>query len=281
MNIYFFYIFFLLILFCNYPYQFLIKKFETPLEKKENIYQDQFLYVEGLNECVDYQLIFATPLEEPFLYTNLGRRNLLLEKQFFWIRAYFKNKFKESLDLNRIFIFNKKEDKKIFSYNFFLEDLIQKYPIYLEEKPIFWYAIPKDPILYFLDNYDWWEEFYTRMYSLKYHIRKINYYKDYFKNQNFFTLESDKETLFYLIFPNLEEDPHTEYDFVADWKECKIKIPFRMKLELTKEYKSDKEIEKVILKLRNQNKEWQLKLAKELKKHYYKEKFFLDTLFED
>lgn len=274
MNINFFYIFFLLILFCNYPYQFLIKKFETSLEKKENIYQDLFLYVEDSNNCVDYQIIFATPLEEPFLYTKSEKINLLLEKQFLWIRVYFKNKSKVNLDLNKIFIFNKKEEKKIFSYNFFLEDLIQKYPMYLEEKPIFWYAIPKDPILYFLDNYDWWREFYTGNYSSKYNISKINYYKEYYKNQNFFELETEKETLFYLIFPNLEEDIHTEYDFITDWENCKIKIPFKMKIELTKEYKRDKEIEKIILKLRNQNKEWQIKLSKKLENHYYKEKFF-------
>ncbi|MFN3605488.1 MAG: hypothetical protein ACK4UJ_12340 [Leptonema sp. (in: bacteria)] len=252
------------------PYSFLLKKFELNLDTNQNfqrVYSDNFLYIEGLNHCFEYQFIFATPLESPFLYGENSKENLLFEKQFFWIRVYLKNITETKINIKSVYL---EKEEKIFPYNVELSDFIETFSIYLNHKPIFWYLLPKDPSLYFLDNNsfsDWWNDFYTSIFYPKYNTVKIQFYKKFFDNPDFFEIKQEEEVLYFLIFPNFKEDFYNDYRFIADWNHCKIEIPFRYKLELVNEYKPKKESEEILNQLRNQNIKWENKLKNQLEQH--------------
>lgn len=268
-------------IFCKTPYKYLISKFEyqSVEEETKDIYQDNFLFIEDPNECVEYQIIFDTPLSEPFFFLKDFQDNRLYEKQFLWVRVYLKNKSVENLKLSSLYLL--KNNEKVLPYNFDMRNFIKKYPMFLNEKPLFWYLIPKDPALYFFFNNEWWKDFYTSSYYPKYNFKKIEYYSEYFSNLDWFQLEPEKEVLFFVIFPNLIEDNNNYYTLIGEWGNCKIEIPFLYKIEAVKEFKQKRELEKIIQKLRKQNQQWQSKLEKQLRNHTFQTKYFLDFLFED
>lgn len=278
---YWYLLFFLLGIFCNTPYNYLHYTFEYKNDKNalEEIYQENFLFIEASNECMEYQIILGNLLSEPFFFVKEFQNLLLYEKQFFWIRAYLKNKSQNEIKLNSIYLLKNKE--KILPYNSDLQNFIKHFPMYLNRRPLFWYLIPKDPALYFFYNYEWWEDFYTNQNEPKYNLKKIDYYSEYFSNQDWFILRPEKEVLFFIIFPNIIEDLHEIYTFNIEWKNCKIEIPFLYKIETTKEIKQKKETQKIIQKLRMQNIEWENKMQKKLREHSFRRKYFLDILFED
>lgn len=195
-------------------------------------------------------------------------------EQFLWIRIYLKNISIENQNFNIQNIYLLKENKKIDSIP--ISKLLTDYPMNINEKPLFWYSIPKEPIIYFKSDSNWLKNFYINSSIKNQSDIKLSYYKNYYKNFNSFTIENEKEILFYLAFPHIKEDSETPHEFVYESSSCNIHFSFFYLLNLEKgpelqDKKYAKKIQDVYNQLEKQNSRWKEQLDTYLEKHNYKE----------
>ncbi|GIX40268.1 MAG: hypothetical protein KatS3mg129_0001 [Leptospiraceae bacterium] len=268
-------LFFFFFLFCQSPYQYLIREYKIN-EQKEVYYSGFFLFIEDQNKCFQYEVILNSPLSYPFLptgddiyYNSINRNNHLIEDNFLWIRIYIKNHHNEGIIINTNQFYIKQNKRKINSYK--IGELLSHYPLYLKEIPIFWYTIPKNPINYLKANSTWLKYFYFEPILMEPRKYKLEYYQNYFENFSSFNIEPDKEILFFLLFPHLEEG---SYQLIYEDQNCLFEIPFSYNIILQKEehdIDKEKEFPKTINKLQKQINKWQDQLKEHLKNHDFNE----------
>ncbi len=259
----------LLASFCSAPFQYLIQEFQTTDPIKAD-FEGKLLFIKNQNECFEYQIIVNTPLQMPFVpYQGFYSSDLeLLEFHFLWIRIYIKNIGNDILTISRdkIIILGSKETFKPIS----IKELINLYSYEFYDKPLFWYTIPKKPILYFVESSKWFKNFFVKPNNPEDRKIKIDYYIKYFESFNKINLKKDEEVLFYLPFPHLYEDDLYTLNFHLN--PCNVLLDFKYKknLKQTPEMKGKEQDFFAILKeLEKQNLRWKEQLDNELKKYQY------------
>jgi hypothetical protein len=261
---------------CQSPYKYLINDFK--LNTKEGItYSDYFLYIENQNSCFQYQIIINPPLIPPFLPSldygwDFERNSPIIANHFLWVRVYLKTNIRIDIDIQKYTI---KQNNTIF-YPIKVSELLLNFPYYLNNVPIFWFSIPKEPYFYLKEVPKWLKEFYFNPPLLEARANKIQFFKNYFENYTRLEVEKDKELLFYLTFFPLRssKDLYT-FEFQNTNNECNFNFSFNFEQLLKDEplnYFEDKKFQiEILKKLRKQNEEWNTILQTKLKEHEYNE----------
>jgi len=274
----------LFFLFCYSPYKFLLREFKIDSPEQEQS-SNILLYSHQENSCFEYEIIINTPLAYPFLpsserfYFDYDNKNLMLQNYFLWVRVYIKNKIDKpiSIDINHFMI---KQSNNRFN-PMSISELVIQHPLYLNNIPLFWYTLPKEPILYFNPSSDWLKSFYYKPFNIQDREYKLKYYQNYFDSYSKILLEPQKEILFFLMFTPLRESDIT-YHFFYENKQCGFEIPFTYKIVIKEEplniFDEEKYLKNILNQLEKRNIAWQKELKERLKKHDFKElerfKFF-------
>jgi len=267
----------LFFLFCHLPYKFLLREFKIDSPEQEQT-SNILLYSNKENSCFEYEIIINTPLAYPFLpsserfYFDYDNKNLMLQNYFLWIRTYIKNKTEKpiSIDINHFII--EQSDNRFKPKS--ISELLIQHPLYVNNIPLFWYSIPKEPFLYFISSSDWLKNFYFKPLNIQDREYKFNYYQKYFDSLSVVKLEPQKEILFFLMFVPLFETEGT-YSFKYEDKQCFFKISFNYNIKIAEEplyfWGEEKSLRNFINKIEKRNQEWQEQLKEQLKNHDFKE----------
>lgn len=261
---------------CKTPYSYIVQDFQILNDKKDYI-QGNLLFLEDKNNCFEYQILVNTPLQSPFLpQQNFFSPSVeLIEFHFLWLRIYIKNIGDEVLTIHRDKITISNENQTFSPIA--IKELINIYNYDFKDKPLFWYTIPKKPILYFAESSQWFKNFFIKPENHENRKIKIDYYIKYFENYNQISLKKEEETLFYLPYQFLYENDKI-YTLRFNFNSCNVSFDFKYNNYLIKKYENkwkENEYLNILKKLENQNALWKEQFDKELEKHQYQK----ETIF--